>query len=451
MALPTTILSSAGLGGYHPPYKSSGGAYYCVVLADADELDVYKATDPTDSWTIQDSGGGPVHAGTIGGFSTTVDDNIIHMIVWSAAAYEYWTFDMDTDQWVTDQAIESSIDANWPWGSIAVRSDGDVVVAYAGVTDANMGDTKERVDVNIRTGTTWGGPVALDAGGDVHYGNPNCVLGTNDGTHCLWQKQTSTVNDPPNSWSDLEARTLDSGDNLSTTDTDTEDTSAWKLALPHLISYDDAGTQRMYAGGRTGGVDHLHIPATEDGSDNIAFGTTHSPNVSNAVARDRVNGILEGSQASYVELDGDIHVLYGGGGSQGFDVDLYYTKSTDDAANWSTPTLEFAATMRHISVTTYVRGGNNRLAYFYDDNDIQKYNEKDLGAIPKTASGTPSIAKPTSSGTSTWRKIATGTPSLAKPTTSGNAQRALVITDVDGDEDWADGATGLVATGEGFV
>jgi hypothetical protein len=65
MALPTTVLSAAGLMGHHPPYKSSGGAYYAVVRADADELDVYKATDPTSSWTIQDSADGPVHAGTL--------------------------------------------------------------------------------------------------------------------------------------------------------------------------------------------------------------------------------------------------------------------------------------------------------------------------------------------------------------------------------------------------
>ncbi|KKK53931.1 hypothetical protein LCGC14_3089840, partial [marine sediment metagenome] len=152
MALPTTVLAAAGLGGHHPPYKSSGGAFYAVARKDADEVEVYKASDPTDAWTLTDTADSPVHVGTILGFATVQDGDVIHMVAWSSAAYEYYTFNMATDQWVVDQAIETPANApTFPWASIAVRSDGDVVVVYAGDTDSVMGGTKERVDVNIRT------------------------------------------------------------------------------------------------------------------------------------------------------------------------------------------------------------------------------------------------------------------------------------------------------------
>ena len=103
MALPTTIVSDVGLRGHHPPFKSSAGAFYSVVRADADELDVYKATDPTASWTLK--GTGPVHAGTIEGFSSVQDGDVIHIVAWSSATYEYYTFNMATDAWVVDLSM----------------------------------------------------------------------------------------------------------------------------------------------------------------------------------------------------------------------------------------------------------------------------------------------------------------------------------------------------------
>jgi hypothetical protein len=440
-----TIVSGVGLPGHHPPVKSSGGAFYSVVRADADELDVYKATDPTASWTVQDSGDGPVHAGTILGYATTVDDNIIHMIVWSAAAYEYWTFDMDTDQWVTDQAIESSIDADQPWGSIAVRSDGDVVVAYAGVTDANMGDQKERVDVNIRTGSTWGGPVALDAGGDVHYGNSNIVKrAASDDMHILWHQTTNTVNDPPTSWLNSEARTLRPDDTLSAVKSLSNVTST--LFPTANLAYDSTTSEAVTSWANASAAIR-HIQIDEDGSDD-ANSVASTVLTGNDIF---VNG-ESGVHTFVVDANDEYHLLWSGGGISGVNKDLYYTKSDDSGATWDTPSEEInSITVNYISANIYVRSGDTVMAYVYDDGGVQKYNEKVLVTGGNTASGTPSIAKLTTSATAEIEKIATGTPNLAKPTSSGTAQRALVITDVDGDEDWADGATGLVATGEGFV
>ena len=69
------------------------------------------------------------------------------------------------------------------------------------------------------------------------------------------------------------------------------------------------------------------------------------------------------------------------------------------------------------------------------------------------SAGSPELTKPTSAGTGILPDtLASGTPSLTKATSAGTALQPLpVVTDVDGDETWADGDTGLVITGTGFV
>ena len=408
MALPTTIVSDVGLGGHHPPFVSSGKDAYTIVRADADELDAYKATDPTDSWAVQ--GTGPVHAGTILGYSCVQDSDVIHIVAWSSATYEYYTFNMATDAWVEDQLIETPANApDQPWASIARRSSpAATIIAYAGDTDT-ITQEKERVDYAIReTGTgTWDTVgAALDAAGDVHYGNPNCILGTNDQIHFMWQLTTVTTNDPPISWVSSEGRTIDSADDsLSTTDANSGDTLGALLGLPNVLTYDASGTQRMIANGHKDN-DLQSIRGTEDGSDDLLLESTVRTEV--IVAEGYING--EVGVSTFAALDADMHGLYSGGGTVGVDQDLYYITSTDNGLNWDTETEEIdAITVNFIAGDIHIRGVNTVFAYLYDDAGVQKYNEKIL---------------------------IVGGP---------------VITDVDTDETWDDGDTGLVITGTGFV
>jgi len=370
MALPTTIVSDVGLAGHHPPSKSSTDNFYSVVRADADELDVYKATDPEDSWTVQ--GTGPVHAGTILGFSTYQDGDIIHIVAWSSATYEYYTFNMATDAWVIDELLITPTNApTFPWASIAVRS-GVPVVAYAGDTDQVMGGKKERVDAAHRDGGTWTTGIALDAAGDIHYGNPNVVKGPlTDDMHVLWQKSTSTT-DPPPFWTETQGRTLDSSNSLSTTVEDTGDTGTVLLGIENGISYDDSGTQRMGWPGVDANNDRYIFRATEDGNDDFQFDTE-------VAESDEVHINGEVSIITLTELSGDLHVLFSGGETQSTDQDLFYLTSTDDGATWSTPTEEIdGITVNFISANIYVRDIDTVMAYIYDDGGVQKYNEKVL-------------------------------------------------------------------------
>jgi len=387
MALPSTVETQPGTAGHYPPCKSSGGSFYAPVLASS-RIKAYKADgdDPADAWTIQDSTGDP--AGTHSVVSTVQDGDVIHVATYgvlsTVAGYRYHQFNMATDTWdLVGETIEIPTNLpTIPWISIAVRSDGTVVVVYAGDTDQVMGGTKERVDVNIReTDTTWSGPTALDAAGDIHYGNPNCVLGTNDFVHCVWQKQVG-VADPPTSWSSTEARSIDPADDgLSTVITDsTVDTAGALLGYANIVSYDDGGTQRIIVAGRWNNQqDMISSKYTEDVNDEIAW---HEEFARDLGVFRYDNG--EVSIISFATLDTDIHVLFSGGGTLGADQDLYYLKSTDDGTDWVSQAEEIdAITVNFVSANIYVRGADTVMAYVYDDGGVQKYNEKVLiaGAV----------------------------------------------------------------------
>ncbi len=73
--------------------------------------------------------------------------------------------------------------------------------------------------------------------------------------------------------------------------------------------------------------------------------------------------------------------------------------------------------------------------------------------VGETASGAPEITNITASGVSEIQKTSTGSPSILNVTAAGTATQSSppIITDVDGDEAWDDGDTGLVITGTGFI
>ncbi len=362
MALPTTIVSSVvGLWGHHPPFKSSAGNFYVVAQTSTGSIDVYKATDPTDSWALQDDGNSPGSLGNLVGYSVTQKGDVLYIASARDIGYYFYSeFDMSANTWsVANQTIELvANDPTFPWISIAVRSDGDVVVVYAGSTDAEMGNDKERVDYNVRTGTTWGGPVALDAGGDTHYGNPNCVLGTNDFVHVIWQRTTETANDPPTSWTGSQGASVDSSDDsLSSVDNNTSDTAGILLGLSNLVTYDDSGTQRVLVNGHVGG-DLLTLRGEEDTGgppEDLVF--EGFGRLEAFTAEGYING--EVGISTYVALGVDIHSLYSGGGTAGVNQDLYYTKSDDNGINWDTETEEIdTITVNYVSATIYVRGSD---------------------------------------------------------------------------------------------
>jgi len=383
MALPVTIISAAGLPGHNPPHRSSDGAFYTVVRASATAIDCYKATDPTDSFTVQDATGNPAAFTAVDFINTHQDGDVIHVVTHDDGIYQYHTFNMATDAWViTDEtllAVSGNSTPTFIWASTTVRSDGDVVVAYAGARDAVMGDRKERVDYARREGGSWTTGIALDAGGDNHYGNPNCHIDhDSDFVHCIWQFQPS-AQDPPTTWETQESRSIDPSDNsLSTlvqysptTDRATEPI----LGMPNIIIYEDGATDHInhFGSRRDDGTSLIGFKGriTSDAVD-WTFGATFPTLTGDAYH----NGDLFVGTLAVESIN--MHMLYAGGGTNGADQDLYYAVSLDNGDSWAQSEEIDAITVNFIAAKAMNIGYDTILAYLYDDGGVQKYNQKIL-------------------------------------------------------------------------
>ena len=380
--LPTRIGFESFLAGNNPPHKSSAGAFYAVQNTNQ-SLDVFKTTDPTtDSWTVQDDTNNPTAAVDYSRIASFQVGDVIHIASCQddPNQYKYHTFDMADDTWgTTSEAIQTVSTNQWNWISIVVRANGDVVVAYTGEIERNMGDDKERVDLNIRNGS-WGGPIQLDASGDIHYGNPELILGTNDGVHCRYQFTTMT-SDPPFIWHNSGGRTLRvADDSLSSQSSVLFSFGGLEFSEANSmkggVSFDDGGTQRIdfFGSVNTGSetwIMAVHL-GTEDGSDDLVVAAE------NAVQLDPlIETVSRNSSHSVVELHGVFHAIYAHKTAN----DIYCTRSDDEGVTWDTPVLEVSSNTTLTSANVYVRGADIVMGYVYDDGGEQRYNEKVLSTM----------------------------------------------------------------------
>ena len=216
MALPVTITSSdhpSTRSGHNKPFRSSNGDIYVILLTvddpaigivqDGDLLHIagqmdqssttsaspvaYKATDPTASFAIQDSGGQPTWA-------TDADDGE----VW------YSRFNMADDTWQdvdTGDPDILAVDVQDPENgkaiSITLRSDGDLVIVYQKNRDKFMGIDRPSVGAAVSTdnGINWTGETQISPTGSAtdHYAGPVIIPPNNsDQAHIFYIKDDGT-------------------------------------------------------------------------------------------------------------------------------------------------------------------------------------------------------------------------------------------------------------------
>ena len=230
MALPVTI-SGVVVGtqnSYHGPYKSATGGSFYTILRDSGDgkfVEAWKATDPTSSFTEQDSGNQPNFNRTGPLWSYQVGDNL-HVVGqgWESAINSrvfyarFLTNDGsgDADTWVLIDGANQEIEIENTFlahtaaaCTIAVRSDGDIIVAYQGDTAMIMGSEFERIVWNFSTdaGINWNGPITLANGtGEVNYTGCVMVPGKDDRMHVFFTENTKNVYQ----------RTIRSNDSLET-------------------------------------------------------------------------------------------------------------------------------------------------------------------------------------------------------------------------------------------
>ena len=375
MALPDSISTNALNNGYNPPHKSSGGNYYVVVRNGTIFPDVFKSTAPgSSSWTHQDSTNTPtgLNAGTSTCVSSVSDGTYIHIVTLDVTtlSIEYHRFNMSTDTWdqvnsvVADLSGMSTPSTSVYWCSIAYRAGAtgdELVIAGCGLVDTVMGNDYQRVDLwhGASTGTpSWTGPVSIDASTAARQeAFPQLVTGTSDAVHILWSYDDNVAY---TSADGMNGRTLNSSNSLSTVQNSSAVNSVQTtLISSNLITWDDAGTQRIWAKLASRG-----LLSSEDGSGNMST-LTGTP-TSNRPITNSLGSVV-------VDSSGVIYYL-----AQHTDSDLYVISSSDNASTWDTPVeLIDLSTINFISAEILDTG---TVAYLYDDNGATKYNEYSLSS-----------------------------------------------------------------------
>lgn len=374
MALPVTI--SAVVFPNHNYYVGpflSGGAFYTVLLDSTDEslVEVHKATDPTSSFTEQDSGNKPNTTDDIKTMWVHQEGTDLHIVHGEfdgtdTARYGYSIFHMATDLWhatIVDETIEASVTvlgATDVSCSISVRSDGDVIVLYNGATDREHGTEQHRVDYRRREGGTWSSAIAVDnAGADFWFGSV-IVRGSSDRMHFFFKNDDD----------DAFQRTLTSANVLETFPAAGDsDVNAANHVFGPGISYDDGGTQRVrcpYKDGGTGLVSYAEFDSADaPGAFTVNAGVT--------------------SSAVFVKQEFPVQCM----AADGTNEHLLFSNPGRDPRhdiNNITETTILAGTVDFLSCNIYDRPGK-KLAFVYDDGGTIKYNEVDLDPALTALSG----------------------------------------------------------------
>ena len=165
MALPTTVDSTVikfPLQNYYtPPFSSSGGNVYVVVLDTTNsKLHVYKATDPTVSFTVQDDANIPTQA-PIESVWVRADGDVLSIAgaAFAALTLSFHQFNMATDTWsstIKDKSIGTPPSVAFGRLSISVvkRSDASFIAFFNGPTETIHSASYSRV---YYTSSTDGG------------------------------------------------------------------------------------------------------------------------------------------------------------------------------------------------------------------------------------------------------------------------------------------------------
>ncbi len=385
MALPVTI-SGVDVGqqnSYHGPFKSSGGAFYTILHGDGAPisdaaLTAFKATDPTSSFTEQDTANRPNFAVNIYSFNIYQDGGTLHVLGQNSVDDVYYArFNMATDAWVDldpgagtdyDILVDGAPDGAADACDIVVRSDGDIVPIYQGGTVANMGTNYEREVFQVSTdgGETFGGATALStsAKNELHYRGPRAVIGDSDRAHCVYVE-----NDGADTYYSLLHNDIASDDTVGSEDDTGFDTSNAFYLTGHGVSFDRSGTTK------------IRFPYVETSTidlEILAFDAGASPSFSSQnVTSDNVG--TENSSANVcLAVDGStVHVLFENA-SQASDL---YTADDQGSDDWSGGITESrdAVTINHVSCNVYDRSGT-KLAQIWDDAGTVKYDEDTLAA-----------------------------------------------------------------------
>ena len=266
------------------------------------------------------------------------DGTHIHIVTQEAVTgrVAYHDFNTGTDTWTTEneQIDASTSAADDEMGcSIALRSDGDVVVIYSE-------DSATGVQWAREEGAGW---TLADLGGsDTHAGV--LVLGSSDRIHALYVDFSAL---------DVQSRTIRSDNSLSTETQAHADVNVLHGVGPG-ISYDDGGTQRVRAPVRS---------SASNDPDVIEFDSADSPTFGNVNASTVTPKAVNNFILVNVSVDQkNLQLLF----IANVGSNLFYNQNDDDVG-WGVAENKVSGTFDGLSSNVITRSGLVVLAHLLHD------------------------------------------------------------------------------------
>jgi hypothetical protein len=379
MALPVSLLTGSDLPDnnyYCGPFKAPNQAIYVIAIASGANITVVKAADPTVSFSEQDASNKPAVGSpqSVWGYLSGSEIHIVGEVGFAGGDphLHYHVFDTASDTWTTvDEAVETLKDDPTAVScSIAVRSDGDVIVLYNGDTDSDMGNPYDRVDYARREVSSWTVGIAVGATTPANLDRTGSVIvrGSADNMHFFWVG--------PRGIDELRARSLDASNSLSTERVlDLSSADAGAHSWTPGIAWNDGGTWRVVLPTKDFSTFELVVVRWVESSGALAA----SPGTTVVGSPEDVRFTRQ--LCSSLDGDGQMYVMWGGGGVSGADEDLYRDDAAPPYTTWSGETEVIdATTIEKISCNIYPRDGAIKLAFVYDEAGTIKYNEVSITA-----------------------------------------------------------------------
>ncbi len=349
------------------PVKDASDDFYVVLLdkADTSIVRMFKASDPAGRWSEADPEARLDLPAAVLSMWSVLDGSVIHVATQDANRdVEYHTFNTSSaasspDTWQTvREVVDGTPNGTAAAVSIAVRSDGSVIVLYQGATDDVGGTSYERVDYARKESGVWTTGVSIDNGGANHWKAAVIVNGSSDHLH-LFFKNDST--------SDYFQRTLRSDNTLEN--------------FPAAFEFEGVSSDYPFGSGvayEDEGAISVRVPYVEARSGGRAFIATldsaDSPTVTTEQAGDHeVRTAGPGRGISLAVIGMTMHLVY----VAAVDGDIYH--DSDNGSGWGVDETIVEDDVHDLSAAAYVRG-MNRLAIMHDSGNRSsvRYQELDL-------------------------------------------------------------------------
>lgn len=354
------------------PFLAASGRYYAVGRAETaptTTVGVSRSNTSGGQW-VQAVSTAVTIAATLEAIAVVQVGDVLHIAFQnSGGLISYRQFSMATNAFLgTTEVVVGTIaflapPAGYTALSLAARSDGSLVLAYAYGGHATM-SAIQRVAYRTRSAAgTWSAATVYDNQGSSNMMSPTAVLGSSDRVH-LFMRDNTAASGPQYQRALTSAGALES--------------------FPATFGNTTTGGTVHTIGPGEGGTT-VSVPVGHSGSaagDVVSFTSADAPSpLTVSAASDNTVADVNGQRAHALALDGTTQrYVYSDATTQ----DLY--RDSDTGTGWGTDVEDWdVATINLVSANVYTRSLVTYLAVIVDDGGTMKHAEIEPGAAPPPA------------------------------------------------------------------